>query len=1594
MKTKRIALPLLLLALLAAGSAVAQQSQNDDRGVAPGKAYQQGELDTVNLFNGTMNLTIPIGQTYHAGGQLSYGFTLHYATNAWEFASEETTNLNYSPPLVQTRNWSYPARSANAGFGWRLSFGSLAVFNGTPVTYTAPDGSDHLLYPKLHPNDLGEPVYSAPAGTDPEKVYYTTDGTYLRARKRITSGVTTYEIAFPNGIVHTFDAYGYFIRMADANGNWLQVAYSSQDSTEPNPGSTKWLISDVTGRQHVVRFRPGVSYSELTQSATVSHEIVDQIDVAAFGGTRAVYQLEYNSNGSPVTLSRRYVQAASSSLGATVPAYMLTGVVLPGSLGRFSMTYDMGDQSTMSNPATGGASGNALTLTTPTNARFAWTYGVYTFPPADPTGQRHVKEFHAKVSGVRRRLVTDLNSSPNPTLSDTRYEPTLIATIPATEEQVRVDNVDEAGVVVSATRHYFSTCAASCSNPGEYGLPLSRVPASVGGAYLSTEVLVPGTTAGSFTTRRRAYVKYEMDGLASSANADGSQDLNRRVIYTKTINDDDNSSVETTLSDFDGYGHYRTSVTRTIAGSYDETTTAYTNYNSSSGTFSLDSSGNKTGTFSRMTPSSLWILGTFPTARMTVQPAGGSAAYSESAACFDSHGLLTSQRRYTTFNSTTPATTDLLSVFTYNSAGDLVQEQYAGGDYPVLGSHSDAPTAFACGNSLTGEAYAVARDYSYGSLAHSHYLGTSGSMSFQNADNTIDQNTGLVASSKTGATVASNGVSGSDGITTTYTYDALGRPSTITPGSNGGAKTEYTYTLSPPTIDVQSKSSAWPYSTLSRSTSAADALGRATLETRFLPAAASYRKATYDALGRQRSVSEFEATTTPSHFTLFDYDELGRVTKVTRPDGTSTSTVYNGISSVSRTTKVATGTDSSGVPVLTDATTTEYYDAKNRLRRVVEPSSVITDYAYDLANHLTNVCMNVSGSTCGQTRTFTYDNRGFLTSEQQPELGSSGSGTANYQYDARGHVIRRYEGSAAGPFDIFNTYDRAERLTQVRETRFMNSVQRYLKIFEYGTANSGSDLRNGKVTRATRFNWFDSLDYAAQIVEDYTYTGVGGRADSRTTYDYVCAISAGTCNAAGSGAQNHHFTQTFTYDDLGNTSALSYPTCEHTECANASLPQRTLTNTYTNGILTAVAPSSGANSSSITYWANGLVHTVAHGNGVTDTIDIDTTTGMARPSAIHTSAAQNQAACVAPSFTTQPGSTMTTTSASVTLTSAAVGQTGQTITYAWYSSASPSTSIGSSASIIVNPQTTTSYWVVASNSCGNQQSATAVVTICGTPSVTTQPTAATITRSMRATLSAVVSSPAPLNYQWYTVVGSSLSPIASANGTSLIVQPDSTTTYRLRAWNNCGTVDTSNVTVTVQDAPTMGVLLATWNGTAVDLVFPQSAAAGTLASYEYQRLPDGATVSAAVPTGATGTYVHLYATATSGNAYAYRIRAIDSRGVASAWSNYDLASATTFTDDPTATSNPKTPIRGLHIAEVRRAIDAVRALAGLAPAWSSYANATGAIRATDMTDMRTALDEARSFLGFPAVTYSTVLPSTPMPSISHLDIDQLRQGVK
>jgi uncharacterized repeat protein (TIGR01451 family) len=126
--------------------------------------------------------------------------------------------------------------------------------------------------------------------------------------------------------------------------------------------------------------------------------------------------------------------------------------------------------------------------------------------------------------------------------------------------------------------------------------------------------------------------------------------------------------------------------------------------------------------------------------------------------------------------------------------------------------------------------------------------------------------------------------------------------------------------------------------------------------------------------------------------------------------------------------------------------------------------------------------------------------------------------------------------------------------------------------------------------------------------------------------------------------------------------------------------------------------------------------------------------------------------------------------------------------------------------------------------------------------------------------------------------------------------------------------------------------------------------------------------------------------------YLYRVRALD--GVATgALGNVDLATTVAFTDDYIYTGYTKMKVA--HITELRTAVNAVRAAAGLSPTVFTDATLTTSsfIKAVHQTELRASLDQARAALGFSAVVYSN-LPITAGSSIRAAHIRELRTGVK
>ncbi|HMC69313.1 MAG TPA: hypothetical protein VKJ07_09180, partial [Mycobacteriales bacterium] len=142
---------------------------------------------------------------------------------------------------------------------------------------------------------------------------------------------------------------------------------------------------------------------------------------------------------------------------------------------------------------------------------------------------------------------------------------------------------------------------------------------------------------------------------------------------------------------------------------------------------------------------------------------------------------------------------------------------------------------------------------------------------------------------------------------------------------------------------------------------------------------------------------------------------------------------------------------------------------------------------------------------------------------------------------------------------------------------------------------------------------------------------------------------------------------------------------------------------------------------------------------------------------------------LAPQITRQPQPVSIVAGQSATLSAGASGQTP--LLYQWYTGASGDRSKpiaqGIAAQITVSPQTTTSYWVLVSNSAGEASSNTATVTVtpaCVAPAISAQPQGAHVAAGGSATLS-ITATGTSLAYQWYQgSSGNTSAPVSGGNG--------------------------------------------------------------------------------------------------------------------------------------------------------------------------------------------------------------------------------------
>ena len=188
-------------------------------------------------------------------------------------------------------------------------------------------------------------------------------------------------------------------------------------------------------------------------------------------------------------------------------------------------------------------------------------------------------------------------------------------------------------------------------------------------------------------------------------------------------------------------------------------------------------------------------------------------------------------------------------------------------------------------------------------------------------------------------------------------------------------------------------------------------------------------------------------------------------------------------------------------------------------------------------------------------------------------------------------------------------------------------------------------------------------------------------------------------------------------------------------------------------------------------------------------------------------------------------------------------------------------------------------------------------------------------------------------------------------------------------------------------APT-GLLATAVLPTRVDLTW--AAPAGSVARYEVERSQSAAGGWSALNTQVTATSFND-TTAASDTAYLYRVRAVFTSGTPSPYSDRDLATTVIFSDDPLTAG--ATAVKAAHFNELRTAVGAVRANAGLsAAAWTDAALAGVRIKALHVGELRARIDEARAQLGLSAPSYTD--PTLPGVLVRKVHVEELRQRVK
>lgn len=1129
------------LSILLIAPAAFADNPNQPQGFGPERVFQQTSVmpDQVDLFSGRLSVTLPIGP-----------FTLVYNNNVWRYSEVEEGG--------QIKIQAQPDRLQNSGIGWHLGWGELYPpshwYNDTlggQWLYVGADGTRHVFYGALHRNeDDGD-------GT----VYYTRDNSYLRLKK-IVAG-STWDIEFPDGTTRRFIKGGAgspyrlvsaWDRYGSASDPDLTFTYSPDDKLR--------TVTDRYGRHHYVHLAGG---KDLVDGNPLSWmiRVVTQVDVQGVGGQRSVYDFSYRNISLDVSCKN-----TSGAFGPRIRVPHLVRIDLPD-----GTAYEMEEAGTPSyiNTCPAGiddAPGSLTRMALPTGGVMRWTYQEYEFPPGHNWGPFNTS------AGVATREAVNADTS---VLGSWNFVTRDFGGTQSQDPEVWTDVV--ALPEGDCMRHYFSAIDYVSPSQGkgwEYGLPFVRS-VEEQGRYLSSEVYASHNSSNmqcSGTKLRTNYVRFRHDpvpGVGTDPNNPTCQknnscsrldewyNLNRGIDATRTVfHDDSDRWTDTELSEFDGIGNFRRVVTTGnlwSSSANDERREVLTNYTRSPGTF-------PGGGYTHPAPSTPWILGVYDRIDATELDSDGETTSRVETVFDDSTGALECSRTLRTGLSRTVR--DLVTTYDYDLRGNVTDVKSYGADHNPLPSTGGTD----CGALTTNPAFWSHNEYDYDRLARTRPYEPNGTPgAFLTYDATIDPFSGVVTASRDTA-----------GYETTYSFDAAGRLTTITP--QDGAATSLTYTNAVGTTGATVREARSAGATIYRELEQVlDSFGRVAEERHTLPDGTWVaRQMEHNARGWLLRGSEWDA---PSVLTQYlEHDPFGRPGRIRPPEGSQHDVLlaYTGARQVTRSAPVQLSLG--GAEVYT--TRTRQFDRYGRVRKVLEPSgpggsNVATSYLYDVGGRLTRITSSVAGVQ--QVRSYDYDNRGFLLSETHPEKGVSGNGSVTYSdYDTHGRFYEMQDGNHFLRYD----YDALGRLQTVKDGNLKDLP---LRSFTYDT---GAGFGLGKLRQANAYNYLKvpatSQPFQVDVSQRFDYQGIGGGTSRKDTL-YTTPSGSFTMRT------------NFTYDDDGGLVSINYPRCITANCSSTSIGSSPLvTAQYQRGWLTSIP----GWVSSISYHPSGLWSQIDHSNGVSD----------------------------------------------------------------------------------------------------------------------------------------------------------------------------------------------------------------------------------------------------------------------------------------------------------------------------------------------------------------------------------------------------------